>query len=59
MELTQTQEEKLQDLLKVLAIENNINIDNLEPDFINESFYQDVIFSIEAYLNDLKRLQNL
>ena len=57
MELTQTQEEKLQDLLKVLAIENNINIDNLEPDFINDSFYQDILLSIETYLNDLKRLK--
>jgi hypothetical protein len=53
IELTQQQEEKLQELLSSFCKDNDINTDR-DMDFIDDTYYYEIVTDIENTLNYLK-----
>jgi hypothetical protein len=53
MELTEQENEQLQELLNKIAKGRNINLD-IESDFLIDSFYSDITTSIETFLEHIK-----
>jgi uncharacterized protein YwgA len=58
MELTENQQERLQELLQEFMKEQEIESkDDWENNFKIESFYFDIVEAIEDYLNYLKEVE--